>query len=260
MKRLVLHIFLFLCLSFVLSCAALQGLLGRSAGGITNAEAIQAFKEAMNIGASAASGQLGQTDGYYRNELLKILLPSEAKVILDNIAKIPGGTALLEDVILRINRSAEQAVKDVVPIFASAITEMTVLDGLEIVFGGQHAGTEYLHEKTYDKLVNLFMPHMQACLNKSYIPGSGLSANAAWEKLVQAYDTVAKPINQAARLFRQPDPMPEVTADLGRFTTEKALDGLFSKVAAEEEKIRDIPLAYDSEIVRKVFTAVKERL
>ena len=239
------------------SCETLDALLGTVGGGagITDGEAASAFKAAMNIGAAAASDALGKQDGYYKNELLKILLPPEANVIVENLSKIPFGQALLDDVIFRVNRSAEKAAKEVAPIFASAISEMTITDALKIVFGEKNACTNYLHDKTYEKLVQLFLPKMQACLNSPFI--MDVSANKAWKKLVTAYDTVAKPVNLSAKILGQPEPMPAVTADLGRFTTEKALDGLFTKVAAEEEKIRNAPLGYASEIVRKVFSYVK---
>lgn len=258
MKHIFKSLLIFIFFYVFTSCETLDALLGTvtdDSNGITNEEAISAFKSAMNIGASAASDNLGREDGYYKNEMLKILLPPEADIIIDNLAKIPFGQALVDDVVLRINRSAETAAKEVAPIFASAITEMTVIDGLEIVFGDKTACTNYLHEKTYDKLVELFLPKMQSCLNSPMV--MGISANTAWEKLVTAYNTVAKPANMSAKLFGQPEPMPAVTADLGRFTTEKALDGLFTKVAAEEKKIRDTPLSYPSEIVRKVFSYVK---
>lgn len=231
-------------------------ILGGESTGITNDEAVSAFKTAMNIGASFASDSLGQKDGFFGNELLKILLPDEADVLLENLVKIPGGQMLVDDVVLRINRSAEAAAKDVAPIFAQAIKEMTVMDGLEIVFGEKNAGTKYLREKTYEKLVNLFAPKMKECLNSPIV--LGVSANKAWEKLLFAYNTVATPFNQTAKLFGKSEPMPAITADLGQYTTKKALDGLFSKVESEEGKIRDVPMSYEYKIIQKVFSYVKE--
>ena len=240
-----------------MSCETLDTMLETmtKSESISNDEAISAFRSAMNIGAQSAAMQLGKEDAYFKNKALKILLPDEAAVIVDNLDKIPGGQHLLDDVILRINRSAEAAAHDVVPIFATAITEMTIQDGLEIVFGDKNACTKYLHEKTYDKLTALYTPKMNERLNKPML--MGVSANAAWAKLVQAYEFAAKPANAAAKLFGQEAPMPPVTSDLGRFTTEKALDGLFMKVEEEEAKIRKSPLDYADAIVQKVFSYVK---
>ncbi|MEL3907858.1 MAG: DUF4197 domain-containing protein [Treponemataceae bacterium] len=256
MKKLFQYFFIFVFVFGFTSCETLQALLGGESDGITNEEAIYAFKTSMNIGASFAANSLGQKDGFFGNELLKILLPEEADILLENLVKIPGGQKLVDDVILRINRSAETAAKDVAPIFAQAIREMTVMDGLEIVFGEKNAGTNYLREKTYEKLVNLFAPKMQECLNSPLV--LGVSANKAWEKLLFAYNTVAAPFNQTAKLFGKPEPMPAIVADLGQYTTQKALDGLFSKVESEETKIRDVPMSYEYEIIQKVFSYVKE--
>ena len=257
MKKLFRIFILFLSIFIYMSCETLDAMFETmtKSEGISNDEAISAFRSAMNIGAQSAAMQLGKEDAYFKNKALKILLPDEAAVIVDNLDKIPGGQRLLDDVILRINRSAEAAAHDVVPIFATAITEMTVQDGLEIVFGDKNACTKYLHEKTYDKLTALYTPKMNECLNKPML--MGVSANAAWAKLVHAYEFAAKPANAAAKLFGQEAPMPPVTSDLGRFTTEKALDGLFMKVEEEEAKIRKSPLDYADAIVQKVFSYVK---
>ncbi len=92
-------------------------------------------------------------NGYYGDALVKILLPDEAKIIVDNISKIPGGEKLVEDVILRINRAAEDAAKEVAPIFVNSVTQMTIKDAFEILNGADNAATNYLRNTTYNELV-----------------------------------------------------------------------------------------------------------
>jgi hypothetical protein len=41
--------------------------------------------------------------------------------------------------------------------------------------------------------------------------------------------------------------------DLDGYVTEKAMDGLFIKLAAEERRIRENPLARSTELLKKVF-------
>ncbi|PIE98290.1 MAG: hypothetical protein CR988_04140 [Treponema sp.] len=258
-KFLILSI-LFSMLMFS-SCETLNALLGTLDGSqkaFSNDEAIQALKKALNVGAKSASSQLGAENGYFGNTLLKIFLPPEADIIIDNIDKIPFGQKMVDDVILRINRSAENAAKEVVPIFADAIREMTIKDGIEIVYGDNRAATTYLKNKTYTKLVNLFAPKMQASLSKPLV--MGVSANAAWTKLVKAYNIAGALANKTASIMGQEEPMPPITADLAEFATGKALDGLFYKVGEEEGKIRKDPFDYASAIIQKVFGAVKNNL
>ncbi len=78
---------------------------------LTESDVVSGLKEALITGARNSAGRLAAENGYYGDEAVKILLPDEAKIIVDNISKIPGGDKLVQDVILRINRAAEDAAK-----------------------------------------------------------------------------------------------------------------------------------------------------
>ena len=221
----------------------------------TNAEAITAMKDALNEGIKSASANLSKKDGYFGNAALKILLPTEAQPILNTVNKIPGGQGLVDDVVLRLNRSAEESAKEVTDIFAQAIKEMTVADGIKIVTGNNTAATEYLKSKTYSKLVALYKPKVSSALNKPLV--LNVSANKAWTNLTTSYNSVGAVPNKVAKLAGQKEPFPEVEVDLVTYSTEKALDGLFVKIAEEEKVIRKNPLNYASSMIQKVFGAVK---
>ena len=256
----IISIFLTSCLSTDLSAIASALLAGEEASGpaFSNTEAISAMKDALVEGITASSSSLSSTDGYFGDETLKILLPDEANVMIENIGKIPGGQVLVDDVVLRLNRSAEEAAKEVVPIFANVIAEMTVSDGIAIVTGAEDAATQYLKEKTYSQLVDLYRPKISSALANPLV--AGISADSAWTTLVTKYNQVGAPLNATAAILGKAAPMPEVEVDLATFATEKALDGLFSKIAEEEAFIRDNPMAYASSMIQKVFGAVKQGL
>lgn len=226
-----------------------------SAAAFTNSEAITAMKDALNEGIKSASANLSKKDGYFGNAALKILLPEEAQPILNTLNKIPGGQSLVDDVVLRLNRSAEESAKEVTSIFTQAIKEMTVSDGIKIVKGNNTAATEYLKSKTYSKLVSLYKPKVSSALNKPLV--LNVSANKAWTNLTTSYNTVGAVPNKAAKLIGQKEPFPEVEVDLTTYATEKTLDGLFVKIAEEEKNIRKNPLNYASNMIQKVFGAVK---
>lgn len=221
----------------------------------TNSEAISAMKDALNEGIISASSNLSKTNGYFGNSALKILLPSEAQPILNAVNQIPGGQSLIDDVVLRLNRSAEESAKDVTSIFSQAIKEMTVTDGIKIVTGKNTAATEYLKEKTYNKLLELYKPKVTNALNKPLV--LNVSANKAWSTLTSAYNKIGVVPNKVAKLAGKTEPFPEVEVDLATYSTEKALDGLFVKIAEEEKVIRENPLDYASSMIKKVFGAVK---
>ena len=259
-----LLILIFLVSFSFFSCDTLFDILGLAGSGdalFTNAEAVEAMKSALIIGAENSSNELSKENAYYDNPLLKILLPPEADVILDVIEKIPDGEKLVNNVIKGLNRSAEEAAKEVVPIFSKAITGMSVQDGIGIVTGERDAATVYLKDKTYSQLMELYEPEMEDVLNMPLIPVVNISTNTAWKNLVDAYnDNIASLddnliggiIGGLAGVTLEP-----VEVDLSQYVTGKALDGVFVKVGEEEGKIRDNPWGYASNIIEKVFGAVK---
>lgn len=238
---------------FFVSCEELLGGGAEEKGLFSNAEAVQALRDALSEGTASACNILSAEDGFFGNQALKILLPPDAKPVMDNIGKIPGGQKLIDDVVLRLNRSAEKAAKGAGTIFLKAITDMTVTDGIAIVRGDDTAATEYLKKETYNNLVLLFKPVVSGALNEKLV--LNISANDSWETLCSAYDT-AKDINNALPLR---DPMPDITSDLAQYATEKALDGLFIKIAEEEQEIRKNPMDYASAIIKKVFGALLQK-
>jgi hypothetical protein len=244
------------CALLAVSCAGLNfGALGRRGDSFSNADAIRALKDALAAGADSACGILSSPDGYLGDALVKILLPPEAGPIVDSVAAIPGGQRLIDDVIVRINRSAEKTVKDAPPIFLKAITDMSVSDGISIVRGDDTAAADYLQGKTYDSLVKLFKPQLSRALDEPLV--ANVSANDAWLTLVAAYNKAGIIPNKAAQMANKPAPMPEVTADLSQFASEKAISGAFVKISDEEKKIRANPFNYASEFIQKVFGSLK---
>ena len=45
----------------------------------------------------------------------------------------------------------------------------------------------------------------------------------------------------------------KVETDLAQYVTDRAIDGLFIRLAAEEKRIREDPVARVSDILKKVF-------
>lgn len=231
-------VFYFIGLAFMLvpfSCEQLESL------GLTEKEIIDGLKEALTLGANTAGTQLSATDGYFGNAALKILLPPEAKPVLDNITLIPGGQALLDEVVLKMNRGAEKAASKAAPIFINAITGMTIQDGLSILKGSDSAATNYLRVKTFDDLTNAFAPEINTAMNE-------VGAASAWNTLFTNYNNWYPAYNLIFGTNYT-----SVNTNLGEYATGKALNGLFSKVAQEEKLIRDDPAQRTTDLLKKVF-------
>ena len=212
---------------------------------VTNAENISGLKSSLNIGIEKAVDNLGIENGFFNNAALKLLLPKEAQPIIDNVKLIPGGQALVDKAVLSLNRSAEDAVKEATPIFKTAITSMSFTDAVGILFGKENAATEYLRQNTYSQLKTAFAPKVKASLGKALV--ANVSTTDTWNTLSSGYNSVAgSTVGSIAGLK-------PVNINLENYVTEKALDALFIKVAAEEKAIRTNPAARVSDLLKKVF-------
>lgn len=230
----------------------------KNASGIssyTNDEAVLALKEALKKGASYSSEFLSKEDAYYKNPLYFIDIPEDAKDLVNVVSKVPGGKKMVEDVVLRLNRTAESAAKEIIPIFAEAITGMSVADGISIVIGKDNAATEYLRSKTYSQLSALYKPKIAAALDQKIV--GKVSANDAWEKLVSTYNKASSTTNKIGSIFGNDELVKVIDTDLAQYATDKALNAVFLKMADEEKEIRANPMQYASDIISKVFGAVK---
>jgi hypothetical protein len=227
-------------------CAELTALLQTSgSASLTEADVINGLKEALITGAKNSATRLAAENGYYGDAAIKIFLPDEAKTIVDNISKIPGGDKLVEDVILRINRAAEDAAKEVAPVFVNSVTQMTISDAFNILNGADNAATTYLRNTTYDQLYQLYKPKIQASTEKKIV--GNISTKDSWNTLTSKWNTIANSL--AGKLAG----LKPVNTNLDDFLTSKALSGMFLKVEGEELKIRKQVSARITPILQKVF-------
>jgi len=213
--------------------------------GLTDGDITGGLKEALTTAAGNAAAKLSSENGYYGDMTVKIPLPDEAKVIVENIGRIPGGEQLLENVIMNINRAAEDAAREVAPIFVSSVTQMTIADGYNILHGADNAATVYLKNTTWNDLYALYKPKISTSTSKEII--AGVSAQESWSTLTGKWNNIANSI--AGRLAG----FSPVTTDLDDFLTRKALDGVFLKMEGEELKIRKEVSARVTPLLQKVF-------
>jgi len=236
-----------LSLILLSGCAELNTLMQSvpTAAPLTEANVSEGLKEALKIGSKNASSILSAVDGYYGDELVKILLPEEAELIIDNLEKIPGGEKLVEDVVLRINRAAEDAAKEVAPIFVNSITQMTIQDAFAILKGADNAATQYLSNTTRMDLYNLYQPKIRQSTEKDIV--GGISTKESWDALTGKWNVFANSLVGRMAGFES------VNVDLDEYLTNRALDGMFLKVQDEEEKIRKNVAARVTPLLEKVF-------
>jgi hypothetical protein len=199
--------------------------------GLTEQDAASGIKEALLQGTSQGVQTLSKVDGYFGNSLIKIPFPPEAKTIEQSLRSI-GLDNQINQVVLSLNRAAENAAQEAKPIFVAAIKKMTIADAINIVRGSNDAATLYLKKSTSIELSSKFQPVIKSSLDK-------VNATKYWTNIISTYNTIplVEPINP----------------NLTEYVTNKALDGLFSMIAKEELAIRKDPVARTSEILKKVF-------
>jgi len=218
---------------------------------LTETDIIAGLKEALNVGARNAAGKLASQDGYWGDPAVRIPLPDEAKVIVDNISRIPGGQQLIDNLLVSINRAAEDAAREVVPIFVNSVTQMTITDGYNILHGADNAATVYLRNTTWNGLYELFRPEISASTGKEIV--AGVSARESWNTLTGKWNQVANSVAGKLAGFKP------VNTDIDDFLTRKALEGIFLKLEGEELKIRKEVSARVTPLLRDVFGTLDQQ-
>ena len=234
-------------LFFMTSCAELQEILETSLnpGLLTSKEVSFGLKEALQIGTKYSVENLSSLDGFFKDQLVKILLPEEAEKVAKVIRKIPGGKKFIRNVVLQLNRAAEDAVKAAGPIFYKAIKSLTIQDAFTILSGVENAATQFLKDKTYNQLEALFKPKISNSLDKILV--GSVSTNQSWDLFRKKYNQLA----QSA--IGQVDGLKPFDLKLEDYVTQKALDAIFFKIGLEEKKIRENPLARTTNLLKRVF-------
>jgi hypothetical protein len=237
-----------LCQLLILSsCVEIQDILETSLGSgqLTSEEVSFGLKEALQIGTKQSIDILSAMDGFFKDELVKILLPKEAERVAKVIRKIPGGNKIIRDIVLQLNRAAEDAVKEAGPIFYKAIKSLTIEDAFNILRGADNAATQFLKDQTYSQLEALFKPKISNSLDKVLV--GNISTNQSWDLFTRKYNQVAKSVAGQVAGLKPFD------LRLEDYVTQKALDALFFKIGLEEKKIRENPLARTTMLLKRVF-------
>lgn len=194
------------------------------------------LKEALTIGTKNSVGMVSRVDGYFGNQLIRIPVPENIQK-LEAILRQAGLQKETDKFILSMNRAAEKAAPQALSFFTDAVREMTIPDALSILKGNDTAATEFLRSKTYDRLHASFKPVVTAAMNDVGVTHS------------------FKELMDKARAIPF---LKKEAVDLDRYVTSKALDGLFTVVGQEEQKIRKDPAARVTDLLKKVFQPQKD--
>jgi hypothetical protein len=199
-------------------------------GSLSNADVVQGLKEALRLGTDSSTYHLGLLNGFFKDDMIKILMPPEAQKVEKTLRDVGLGS-VVDKAVLSMNRSAEDASKYVGNIFLNSIKQMTIQDAFGILRGGDRAATDYLKRTTSAQLTAAFSPIISKSLQYT-------DATKYWKDVFSTYNRFSStPVN----------------TDLTAYVTQKTLDGLFYHIGLEEQKIRKDPAARVTDILKKVF-------
>lgn len=222
----------FICTIGLLSCDTLSKLPTGNITTITEPEAAQGIKEALDKGVNQGVALLNKPDGFFGSEAYKLFLPPDAQKVETTLRQLGMG-GLVDRAILQINRSAEDAVGYARPIFVDAIKQMTIADAINIIKGPNDAATQYFKQKTTDKLIAAFTPVIKGSLEK-------FSATKYYTEVISTYNNF-------------PTTLRKINPDLTSYVVDKSVSALFDQIAKEEANIRANPVARTTDILKKVF-------
>jgi hypothetical protein len=200
--------------------------------GLSDAKIGSGLKEALRIGTENTVNLTGKTDGYFLNQAIKILMPEKLQTLEKGLRMVGYGPKI-DEFVLSMNRSAEQAAPYAKQIFWDAIGEMTFEDTRKILAGNDTAATQYFKGKTTDRLTAAFQPMVEKSMNE-------VGVTRQYNELVGRYQSIP---------FVKSE-----TFDINHYVVTKALDGLFYVLGREEHKIRTNPAARVTDLLKEVFS------
>ncbi|MCW8889317.1 MAG: DUF4197 domain-containing protein [Sedimenticola sp.] len=202
---------------------------------LSNDQIIEGLKEALSVGTEKAIALLGREGGYLNDAQVKIPLPDGLKSVSKGLRAI-GQDELVDEFVSTINRAAEQAVPETLSIFGDTIRQMSLEDAKGILNGSDTAATDYFKDKGSNSLTAAILPIVQQATKQAGV-------TSAYKDLVGQVGFLGSYVDMDA-------------LDLDKYVTAKAMDGLFLKLAEQEQLIRQDPVARTTDILKTVFGSV----
>jgi len=222
-------------LSLFISCAELQQVVNtlptETGIGMDPSTIASGLRQALDMGIEKQVTKLTQKDGFYKNQLVKIMLPEELRKVDQGLRDIGLGS-LADEGIKALNRAAEDAVKEATPIFVTAVKQITFTDAKNILLGPDNAATNYLEQRTNRALYAKFNPVIERSFSK-------VGADQIWANIITKYNSIPF--------------VTRVNPDLTDYVTTEALQGVYKMISIEEKDIRNNISARTTTLLRQVF-------
>ena len=211
-----------------------KGMGAAATSALSNEDMVNGLKEALASGAQSAVDTLGRSGGFMQNNAVKIPLPEKLQSV-GSVLEAVGQEQYVDEFVQTMNSAAESAVPEAGAILADSIRQMSVEDASGILNGPDDAATQYFRRVGEERLTSKLRPIVGDATSRAGVTSS-------YKNLIDQAGPAAAMMNADAM-------------DLDGYVTNKALDGLFFMIAAEEKRIRENPAARSTELLQKVFGA-----
>ena len=205
---------------------------GATATSLSQQEMTSGLKEALSVGVRRAINLLGKDGGFLNDSTVKIPLPGMLQKVESGL-RLVGQGKLADEFIATMNHAAERAVPEAASIFGDTIKNMTLKDAQGILQGADDSATQYFRENSGERLAQAISPIVKQATEKAGV-------TSAYKNMVGKAGVMGGLVDGSS-------------LDLDKYVTDKTLDGLFLKLAAEEKQIRQNPLARSTDLLKKVF-------
>ncbi len=190
-----------------------------------------ALREALQLGAERAVEQASAPGAFLERPEIRIGLPERLQPVADALRRVGFGSNV-DQLEIGMNRAAELAAGEALPVLADALARMTITDARSILEGGQTAATDFFRRTSEAALRDRLRP-------------------LAREKLeeIRFFEDYARAADLAASLpfLSLPD------LSLEGYVAQRTAEGLFTLLAEEERRIRRDPAARVTPLLRRVF-------
>jgi hypothetical protein len=209
-----------------------------SLAGLSQDQMVGGLKEALGKGVQQAVGSLGKEDGFLKDAGVKIPMPQSLQKVEKTLRALHQDK-LADDFVTTMNRAAEKATPEAAAVLGDAVQQMSIADAKAILTGTNNAATQYFRRVSETNLFTRFHPIVQKATEETGV--------------TRTYKQMTEKANLGGGFGSAL--LGKDSTDLDSYVTQKALDGLFVKIADEEKSIRANPAARTTALLQQVFGA-----
>jgi hypothetical protein len=202
----------------------------KPAASVKEEEIVSALREALSSGANRAGVELSRQGGFYNDARYKLPVPPALQALEKKLRALGHGD-MFDDLVVAINRAAEQTAGEAAFVLKDEIGKITFADAKKLLAGPKDAATQYFRRTGEKALLAKVIP----LVNTATSEAGALTLYKALEEKNGA----------------------KITGfDIDEYVAGKTLDAMFLVIAAEEKRIREVPAARTTAILQKVFGGI----